>query len=362
MDFDDLDEAEAEVQSPDSGPAASAPAAAAAAGSWEFFPPIPRNFRLPDYDKLPPAIVKLVLGESDLHLKARPRVRIRAFVFYGAGDKWYEWAELAAKAPDYSEIAVHEWPSHGDAETGRGEEPACSSLDELAEDAFKGVSAAMEQHTAGGRIPGAPFVLIGHSIGCLLVVALAQKLKARMNLEPAAVVMLDRGAPHFPLHSEYGQKYAQENPWDFMRDYNRTIYDVAKSKAKTSPAEGERILKMWVDDVRLGSDVRPIGFHRFDCDVLVLKAVQNFALETLKHSEDPSKREEHERRDRCMGSPPGLAVDFSHGQFEEWDAWVAPGKLRLVDMETDHMRIKSNPACLRLVWDLLKERMAAEPR
>mmetsp|Transcript_32438 Transcript_32438/g.75375 ORF Transcript_32438/g.75375 Transcript_32438/m.75375 type:complete len:359 (+) Transcript_32438:17-1093(+) len=316
----------------------------------DYMPPIPRNFRLPDFSELPEQIVKL-LPEPDLHLKARPMVCIRCFVFYGAGDTWYAWAMLAATAPAYCEVAVHEWPFHG----SRDEEDALTSLDALTEDALRAIKASMQQHAKGGRVEGAPFALIGHSIGCLVVVALAKRLREEYALEPAAVVLLDRAAPHIPLHSAYGQKYRDENPWAFMRDYNDTVYNAA---AAAGGARGERMVKMWVDDVKIGSDTRAVGYHIFKCDVMLLRATKNIGIEALKDSQDPEARRKHATRDALMGSPPGWAMDCSPEQYEEWRDWVH-GEFILKDIHDNHIGIKSNKDALDAIWDFLESRKAA---
>mmetsp|Transcript_7412 Transcript_7412/g.23261 ORF Transcript_7412/g.23261 Transcript_7412/m.23261 type:complete len:358 (-) Transcript_7412:139-1212(-) len=356
MDFDDLEDEEAAagctvVITPDP------PAEAAGPGCKyeleEYMPPIPRNYRVPDFSELPQQIVKL-LPEPDLHLKARPKVCIRCFVFYGAGDTWYAWAQLAATAPAWCEVAVHEWPSHG----SRNEEPACTTLDAITDDAFRGIKPAMEQHLSGGRIPGAPFIFIGHSIGCLVATSLARKLKVEYGLEPAAVVMLDRAAPHIPLHSEYGQKYRDESPWDFMRDYNQMVYNTAKG---AGGEKGERMVQMWVDDVKIGSDTRPVGYHKFKGDLMLLRAAKNIGLEAMKDSDDPAQRKQHEIRDKIMGSPPGWAMDCSPEQYEEWSEWAA-GNFVMKDINADHVTIKSNKEALDAIWEFAFDKKAREPR
>lgn len=348
MDFDDLDDLDPVVVS-DAPPAA----AVKAYQPEDYMPPILRNFRLPDFSELPPQIVKL-LPEKDLHLKARPKVCVRCFVFYGAGDTWYAWAMLAATAPAYCEVAVHEWPSHG----SRDEEEPLKTLDAMVEDAFRAIKPSMEQHAKGGRIAGGPFVLLGHSIGCLVVMALSKRLREEYGLEPAAVVMLDRAAPHIPLHSEYGQKYRDESPWDFMRDYNEMVYNTAKG---AGGARGEKMIQMWVDDVKIGSDTRPVGFHKFKCDLLLLRATKNIGIEAMKESKDPEARKKHEIRDKLMGSPPGWAMDCSPEQYEEWKDWV-DGQFILKDINADHVGIKSNKDALDAIWEFLKDKKADDPK
>lgn len=347
MDFDDLDDVEEEAPPPAPAKKEYKPI--------EYFPPIPRNFRLPDFSELPEQIVKL-LPEKDLHLKARPKVCIRAFVFYGAGDTWYAWANLAATAPMWCEVAVHEWPSHG----SRAEEDCPRTAEAMANDAFRAIKPAMDQHAKGGRIDGAPFAFIAHSIGCLFVTALCKKLQEEMNLEPTAVIMLDRAAPHIPLHSEYGQKYRDESPWDFMKDYNAMVWNTATSTATKDKDKAERMIKMWVDDVKIGSDTKPIGYYKFNCDLFLFRAIENLGIEQLKLSPDPEHRKQHETRDKIMGSPPGWAMDCSPEQYEEWKEWAA-GEFKLIDIKAGHVTIKSNQQALDQIWEILKEKKAKDP-
>jgi len=319
----------------------------------EWMPPIPRNFRLPDFSELPERIQKL-LPEPDLHLKPRPHVCIRAFVFYGAGDTWYAWANLAATAPPYVEVAVHEWPSHG----SRDEEEPSLALDKLATDAFKAIKPAMEQHASGGRIEGAPFVLIGHSIGCLVVTALSKMLREEFGLEPAAVIMLDRGPPHIPLHSEQGQKLRDEDPWEFMKDYNTMVHSTATA---AGGERGQKMIDMWINDCKVGSDTREIGYHKFECEMLLLRAAKNIDIEGWRTCDDPEKVAKWQKREPLMGSPTGWAMDCSPEQYDEWSEWVEPGKLIVKDIITDHIGIKSHKQALEEIWDLVNQKKAPKP-
>lgn len=342
MDFDDLDDAVAS----DPRPGVYVPK--------EFFPPIPRNFRLPDFNSVPERLSK-VAGYEKLHLEAKPKVTMRAFVIYGAGDTWYAWAHFAKNAPAFCEVAVHEWPFHG----SRDEEDAITTLDAMTNDAFTGMKPAMEQHAKGGRIEGAPFALIGHSIGCLVVLGLAKKLLEEMGLTPACVVMLDRPAPHVPLHSEFGQKIRDEDPWQFMKDYNSMVWQAAKG---AGGEKGERMIKMWVDDVTIGSDTRPVDWFKFTCPLMLCIALDNFAIELQKESEDPQVREQYAIRDKLMGSPPGCAMDCNAEQYQAWLEWVTtPDQFITKQIKASHINIKNNQTALDAIWELLDENKAPSP-
>mmetsp|Transcript_96062 Transcript_96062/g.213900 ORF Transcript_96062/g.213900 Transcript_96062/m.213900 type:complete len:344 (-) Transcript_96062:37-1068(-) len=342
MDFDDLDEA----ANADPRPGVYEPR--------EYFPPIPRNFRMPDFNSVPERLQK-VGGYENLHLEAKPKVTMRAFVFYGAGDTWYAWAHLAKNAPAFCEVAVHEWPFHG----SRDEEDPITTLDAMTNDAFRGMKTAMEQHAKGGRIEGAPFALIGHSIGCLVVVGLAKKLFEEMGLSPACVIMLDRAAPHFPLHSEFGQKLRDEDPWQFMKDYNAMVWQAATG---AGGEKGERMIKMWCDDVTIGSDTRPVDWFRFENPLMLCIALENFGIEAQKDHPDPKVREMHAIRDKLMGSPPGCAMDCDADQYKAWSEWVEEPKLLIVkEIKASHITIKSNQTCLDAIWELLEKHKAPSP-
>jgi len=338
MDFDDLDGIEGEEEEPAKVPRYE---------PFDYMPPIPRSFRLPSLEQVPDRI------KPQLPEQPERKICIRGFVFYGAGDTWYNWAMEACKVPAWGEIAVHEWTFHG----SRDEEDAFTTLDAVAKDAFRAIKPAMQQHAKGGRIENAPFIFIGHSIGCLVIVAVAKMVREEFGLEPAACVMFDRGPPHIPLHSEVGQKLRDEDPWEFMKRYNFMVYNTAKL---TGGAKGDRQLQMWIDDVKIGSDTRPVGYHTFNCDLLILRGMKNFDMEKMKDSEVPEERMHFEMRDPLMGSPPGHAADVSYEQFEEWRQWTT-GKCTIMDIDASHIQIKANTDALNALYGLMEEKKAPDP-
>jgi len=255
-------------------------------------------------------------------------------------------------APSFVEMAVHEWPSHGI----REEESPCETLADLARDAFKGLKTAAAQHAVGGALEGAPFALIGHSVGCLLMVEVAALLRSELGLEPALVVALDRVAPHVPMFTPCGMELMQSSPEDFMRLYNGEVHRCAQA---AGGERGQRMLQMWVNDVRYANEVRPEGFHVFECDVLVLMALHSALIdrEIQVPNPDPEKVKAHAARDRLMNSSPGSAMDYDFAQFEGWARWTS-GTCTIRGVDTDHLNIKSHAAALDMIYEALQAAVA----
>lgn len=354
MDFDDLDEEfDARVAS---GEKLSSAATLAARGAvrrpgayepWGFMPRMPRSFRLPGRDSLPPGLA------ASLPEEPRRDIGLRVFVFCGAGDMAAAWAATAASAPRSLELAVHEWPSHG----AREDEPAAGTLDELVEDAMRAVRPVLEQHMRGRPLEGAPFALLGHSIGCLLATALAARLRMEMGLEPAVAIMLDRGPPHMPQFNEVGRRLRESDPDGFFRDFNPVIWRTAQS---AGGERRERITKMWVDDIKHNDDTREVGFHTLECDLVVLRAALNSRAEDDMRNGNPEVVESLRARAAITASPPETSLDFAPEQFTGWETWTS-GICKIVDVEADHMTVKTHPDALRLIWETLESVKAKDP-
>jgi len=288
------------------------------------------------------------LVSNRLQRDHRREVAVRVFVFSGAGDMAGAWGDVMRFAPPFAEIALHEWPSHGI----REDEPPCERLDDLAKDAFKGLKTALAQHAAGGALEGAPFALIGHSVGCLLMVEVAALLRRELGLEPVLAVALDRVAPHTPMFTKEGLEKMQSSPDEFMRLYNGEVYRCSQA---AGGERGQRMLRMWVDDVRYANEVQPVGFHVFECDLLVLMALHNAYIdqEIQVPNPDPEKVKAHAERDRLMNSSPGSAMDYDFEQFDGWKEWTS-GTCTIRGIDTDHLNIKSHPTALDMIYEALR--------
>jgi len=270
MDFDDLDDAieEAAAQAEEGGELSGGLALMLEVSKKpkkvyepsRFIPYVGKSFRAPSLEMIPP---EMGGGRKD----GERKICLRALLFYGAGDVVPALQDVLAGAPPWLELAAHEWPGHGT----RGEEGACADLDALVQDAWKAFAPSFEDWQEGRPFDGAPFALIGHSIGAQELVRFARLMKKEMKLEPAFVVVLDRAPPDVPLFSEYGQSLLRSSPRDAVKDYRNEA-------EKRAAAGDERLLQMLLQDLPLGCETNEVGFHRFNCDVLVLRAKENVKI------------------------------------------------------------------------------------
>ncbi|CAE8637758.1 unnamed protein product [Polarella glacialis] len=201
-------------------------------------------------------------------------VTLRAFLFYGPGDTVESLSRQVAAAPSWLELVVHEWPGHG----LRKEEQPCADLEALVDDAFEGVAPSLEAMKAGGQLEGAPFALLGHSIGAQLLVALARKLEWKLGVVPATVVVLDRAAPQVPLFSEQGEELLKSNPKDLMKAFKHDVWQ----SGEVGESEGAKALQTWTEDLqRYACCTKELGFHKFACDVTVIRPTNNSQINEL---------------------------------------------------------------------------------
>lgn len=314
-----------------------------------YLPPIPRNRKLPGIEQLQNLISDRLKREVDR------KVCIRCFAFVGAGDMAGAWGDIMRFAPPFAEIAVHEWPSHGI----RSDEPSCASLDELVQDAMKGMKTAISQHAAGGWIEGAPFALIGHSVGVLLMARVAEQIRRDFGLDPSLIVVLDRAAPDVPMFTQHGEEMRKTEPDEFMRLYNGEVWRCAKT---AGGERGERMLHMWLEDIKFANDTRTPDFHTFECDILVFRALHQAYIDVIlkKQDADPTELHIHQQRDKLMNSSPGSAMDYDFEQFEEWRKWTVE-KCVIHDIDTDHLNIKGHPQTWEIINSALRKVMAPEP-
>lgn len=279
MDFDDLDEAlEQRVAAGEitEGMAAMLEASVskrkrlAVYKPKAFMPPIKHSFRIPAVEDL---------GEKELKgLPKEPsrKVSMRAILFYGANGSVSACARMMRSAPPWIQIAVHEWPTHG----SRGEDTPPASFNELVEDAFKGVRRVIDEHAENGELEGAPYALMGYGVGAELMVAVAEKVRQEIQCEPAAVVVLDRGAPHIKQWTDVAKELMKQDPRQFTADYWGTegnIQDFAQSY-------GEENLERFNKDhwLAMNSEAAPEP-HSFDCDILVVRAAKEEAVDQIAH-------------------------------------------------------------------------------
>lgn len=200
---------------------------------------MPRNTRLPRTDTARPS------GNS---------VKLRAFLFYGPGDLAEDFKLAFSTLPKWLEIAVHEWPGHG----LRSSEAPAVDLEALSNDAYEAICPAIAELDKGGAFEGGQFAFISRSVGCQLSTRVAKSVLLKHGLVPCAVVVMDRAPPHVPLLSTKGQQLLQSRPDEVVKAFNYGTFELIDKK-------------MWGSDLRYASETLDSAFHKFDCDVLLLK-------------------------------------------------------------------------------------------
>lgn len=262
--------------------------------------------------------------------------KLRVLITMGAGDHIIqEWVNWAHEAPPDIEVITHEPPGHGT----RGGEAVPTTLKAMGDDAFEGFKEAMDT---------GPFVLLGHSIGCLTVVYVAERAKRELNVEPLFVFMLERGAAHSPAFSEYGYEMLKSDPLKFLK-----IRDPSTAKACEAPGEvGRKALDMWGHDLLLENDIREVGFHKFSCPIVCFRCEVNFfkdcPAELLEQASENIKI--HNLEKNYLGH-------FGPKEFEMWNEWTdhpAGAKTHVVTGST-HFSIKKYPSVKQEVWAELRK-------
>lgn len=317
MDFDDLDDLAPVVinnQKP----------------KGDVLDPIERTYRAPVDNMLDERVQKRLPAPKERSPK------LRLLITMGAADNvCQEWVYMAHDAPEDIEVIVHEPPGHGT----REKEEVCTTLEALGDDAFTAFKEAMDT--------GA-FVLLGHSIGCLVSVYVGERAKRELNVEPELVILMERGAAHIPAFSDYGYELLKKDPLMFMQ-----IRDPSTAKGCAMENEiGKQALRMWGADLQIENDTREVGFHKFSCALKCYRCpVLPFKLcseEVMKHSEENIKI--HNQTKDYLGH-------FGPREFEEWSMWTdhPDGATTVVVEESNHMTIKTVPGPRTEIWAALKE-------
>lgn len=316
-------------------------------GGWLW--PMKRNSRFPDYDCLPEKLQANV-GKS---WQGRG-CRLRLIIFYGAGDSFPFWASFMTDCPEWVETAVYEWPAHGSRES----EDRPANVDGLVADAMTGLEHMFKQHAAGGKLEGAPFVLMGHSIGVLIMLGVAERAKANWGLEPSCCVVMDRGAPQHPLCSDFGAELLQRDSLDFIRIFNPQVFNMfmqAKAKGRDEDSTAARMCKMWQEDIKYQQNVKPEGFHMFRCPLHVFVAMQNWSMDSEEAvaAMDPATLAWHKERAAILGSKEGSQALWDFPCYEDWRRWTTD-RFELHTMDQDHAAMKLDKKFAKQLWDIIK--------
>jgi len=208
------------------------------------------------------------------------------------------WLDLEAYMPPYLEVATYEWPGHYE----RKSEELATSLHELCEDAFE----IFREPMRTGR-----FIVAGHSVGASIMVCVCEKAQKELGVAPLLAFALDRGAPHIPVYSEYGMELLEDDPEEWCKAYNPSVYAL-----KDQP--GSSFYRIQINDQKLANDLRPVGWYKFPCPVLVYVAAWQGEIPAPGSEDEKQRLEAYYKVLR-----PGVGVQaFTEEEFQLWKLWT----------------------------------------
>lgn len=221
------------------------------------------------------------------------------------------------------------------------------------QEAFRVLEAVLAAHAKGGSFEGAPFALAAHSMGCQVMIEVALRLKQRMGLQPVAMFPIDRGAPHIPIYTEEGHRLlCMDEPLEFFEGFNPTVYRLMLKPNRHESKDTQRMIEMWKRDLRLCQEhLWPEGHFIFNCELHVIKAMRNFAMDAKKTLPEEAERV-REINCRITNSGQASAAPWSHESFDAWAQWTT-SKCSVHSVDADHIGVKLHPTTIQLLTDVL---------
>jgi len=217
----------------------------------EELPRLPRSHRCPGIDVIKKS-QQSKFGDVARHEHRKPK--LYAFLFPGASDtvKNNGWLNFEVNSPLDWEAATYEWPGH----LCRKDEPSCTNLEQLAQDAYEAFKEAMQL---------GHFIVIGHSIGAVLMTRFCQIAEERLGMNPLLALSLDRAGPHIPYWSFHGFSKLAREPDKFLANY-------MPSTLETKGLEGSTHYETFIIDQRMSNQILDVGAYRFPCPIHVYRA------------------------------------------------------------------------------------------
>jgi len=231
------------------------------------------------------------------------------------------------------EMATYEWPGHG----VREKEQLLKTLDDLRDDAFEALKEIMDTGS---------FAVLGHSIGCLLATAVCERARRELNVEPLYAIMLERGAPQFPVLSPSGQDMLRNRIDEFLGAYG---------VAFVAAIGGEHGKAMWQHDMELENDNREVGWYKFSCPILSACAMRNYGLVMNEDKLDEKNKMFKKVREEQV-SYYGTSYNFSKDMYVAWNEWTThKDGAQVLYVDADHYGVKTDKEVRRVMWRSLRE-------
>jgi len=143
-------------------------------------------------------------------------------------------------------------------------------------------------------------------------------------------------------------KLMDNDPETWIRIFNPMVNSFPADK------EGRRMLKMWIDDIKLQNDTKPKGFHTFHCPVHVFVALKNWMFDSpeVVKQMNSEQREWHQKRCAILTSKEGSQALWDHEAYEEWAAGTSES-CDIHDVDADHNMLKAHKGFLDPLWKIL---------
>merc|ERR1712190_615122 len=111
---------------------------------------------------------------------------------------------------------------------------------------------------------------------------------------------------------------------------------------------------MWINDIKLQDDAKPVGYHTFHCPLYVFKALRNWMFDSPEAHKtmDPGSLEGHHQRCAINGSKPDSAALWDPEAYNDWTAWTS-ASCDIIDLDCDHHTLKVHKQFTDFLWNLL---------
>lgn len=203
--------------------------------------------------------------------KPRPKADVRLLCFPYAGGGALAYRHWAASMPETIEVLPVQLPGR----ERRLREPPYTRLDPLVEAATAGLLPYLDR----------PFAIFGHSMGALIGLEIARKLRREHQLEPVHLLVSARRAPQLPPDHTGDYKLPHDELIERLREMNGTPAEVLEH-----PELMELMLPLLRADFELNETYEPTEHPPLECPVTAFGGLEDTEVpkETLEAWSDVS--------------------------------------------------------------------------